>query len=218
MKQPITTNFHSYVRYLLSKSSISTRELNRRINKSSAYLSKLLAGQIKSIEYDTAYNIFKNLVPDMTDIDTFLTEQFDIKPDSLIQQEMEDDIRSDEHMTELFKEGQELVDELGRKLMDDLFKCGDFEKIEIIRKIIELDFSSSSIADGGIIADGEIIKMILNIKNPKEHRLLSLFMDELIKVTSDDIFGECDIYPQLNDEDKNIVEKIHKILKEELDK
>lgn len=207
MKQSIPANFLSYVKYLLSKSPMSTRELNKKIDKSSAYISKLLSGQIGSIEYDTAYKIIKNLAPDMSEIDNFLIDHFDIKPDSLIQQEFERAALEEERMLEMINDGQEMVDEIGKTLMDELITGGVIEKIEFIKELSELDLHPLS-------SDRRLIDGILYLKkHPKAYRLTEIFVAQLLEYTKE-IWGE---YIHTSDKEKIIINKLKNIIKEELD-
>lgn len=208
MKQTVPADFLSYIKYLLSKSQISTRELNKQIGKSSAYISKLLSGQIGSIEYNTAYKILKNLAPDMSEIDMLLIDHFDIKPDSLIQQEIEQVNLEYERRLETIKEGQEMVDEISNTLMEGLIKGVDVDvdKIDFIKVLSELDLHHLS-------NDRWLIQGILSLKKqPKVYRLTEIIVDQLLGLTRE-IWGE-DIHT--SDNEKIFINKLQTIIKEEL--
>lgn len=208
MKQTVPADFLSYIKYLLSKSQISTRELNKQIGKSSAYISKLLSGQIGSIEYNTAYKILKNLAPDMSEIDMLLIDHFNIKPDSLIQQEIERENLEYERRLETIIEGQEMVDEISNTLMEGLIKGVDVDKIDFIKVLSELDLHPLS-------NDRRLIQGILYLKkHPKAYRLTEIIVDQLLGFT-EEIWGWGeDIHT--SDNEKIFINKLQTIIKEEL--
>lgn len=206
MKQTVPAEFLSYIKFLLSKSQISTRELNKQIGKSSAYISKLLSGQIGSIEYNTAYKILKNLAPDMSEIDMLLIDHFNIKPDSLIQSEIEQENLEYERRLQTIIEGQEMVDEISNTLMEGLIKGVDVDKIEFIKVLSELDLHPSS-------SYRKLIQGILYLnEHPKAYRLTEIFVAQLLEFTGE-ILGE---YINTSENEKNIKIKIQEFIKEEL--
>ncbi len=210
MKQSVPASFIAHVKYLLLNNTISTRELNRRLGKSISYTTKLLGGQIKTIEYDTAYNIIKILAPNMSNIDLWLIENFGIEPDSLIKQRIENAELEYERRLEEIKEAQELVDDIGKVIMDKLIGGEiQFESIELLKKIADKDLSNF----GG----GNIYRSIVDIQehHPKEYRKLSIFVDELEKKTIDIIFGECNDTIQMSNGEKVFRDNIRNLLKEE---
>lgn len=166
MKQSVPANFLSYIRYLLSKGPISTRALNRRLGKSSAYISRLLGGHIKSIEYDTAYNIVKILAPDIQNIDKLLNEKFNIEPDEVILQKFEHSKIEEEKFAEVVHYANKLVGKISNDLMNSVINKGDIERVELFKSILDLDLS--------------FMKAILKIrKYPEAFTLLDLFVGHL---------------------------------------
>ena len=208
MKQSVPASFIAHVKYLLTNNAISTRELNRKLGKSISYITKLLSGQIKTIEYDTAFNIIKILAPNMSNIDQWLIEDIGIEPDAIIQKRFEDAEYEYERKIEEIKEAQDLVDNIGSILIDKMIGGEiQFETIELLKRIVEHILSNSLDKELKIIVD-------LSEKYPNKYRLLLLLINELNKTTDID-FGEWGDFIQVRDNENDIAVKFQKIIKEE---
>jgi transcriptional regulator with XRE-family HTH domain len=209
MKQSVPASFIANVKYLLKNNAISTRELNQRLGKSVSYITKLLSGQIKTIEYDTAYDIVKILAPNMSNIEEWLIEDIGIEPDSIIQKRFEDAEYESERRMDEIKEAQELVDNIGSLMMDRLIGGEiQFESIDLLMRIAEKDLSFHG---------SNIYRSVLHLQeeHPKEFRRLSILVDVLER-SAEALFWDWDDDRYLSESEKVFRDNAKILLKDGL--
>lgn len=204
LKQNIPDSFVSYIKYYIGKTGISTRELSKRVNKSTNYISSILLGKIQTIEFNTALKIVETLNPQINAVE-LLIENFGIEPEEFIMKRIQEAEESYERKLEDIKEVEEISENISQNLIEDLLKNGVLDKAQILEKLSKYDFHNS------IFYILEIM-FYLQEKHEDKYRLLLLIMDELAEITNYKWGEIC----SFNNEEKKLKTKINKFLQEEL--
>lgn len=200
MKQNIPDSFVSYLKYYMEKNSFSTRKLSKHINKSTNYISSILLGKIKTIEFKTALKIVEVLNPQINAVE-LLIDNFGIEPDEVILKRIQEAEESYEKKLEDIKYVDDLTETIGKNLIEDMLKNSVTDKAEIIKKLSGYDFHNN------IFYIIEVM-FYLQEKYPDEYDLLFLIADELAEFTQ---FKLSDIQPA-SEEQKQLRIKIREVL------
>lgn len=155
----------------MSKNHVSTRHLGKEVGKSTNYISSLLLGKIKTIEYDTAYQLVKVLTPGI-DAEKLLIEDFGIEPDAVIEKRMKEAEKEQEYLLERIKHAEKQIEQLKGDLIADITNNQAFEKLEVIKDIIAEPIGSD------YFKLLEIIKY-LRQNDLSRYRILLIFANEL---------------------------------------
>lgn len=203
MKQNIPDSFVSYIKFYMSKTGISTRELSKRVNKSTNYISSILLGKIQTIEFKTALAIVETLNPQINAVQ-LLIDNFDIEPEEFIQKRWKEMEESQERKLADIQYVDEIANNIGQNLIDDMLNNGTPEKAEILKKLSNYDFHNN------IFYLLEIM-FYLREKHADKYNLLFLIADELAELTE---YKWGEIYTT-NEAEKQLKIRINKILREE---
>lgn len=204
MKQNIPDSFVSYIKYYMGKTGMSTRELSKKINKSTNYISSILLKKIQTIEFKTALAIVETLNPQINAVE-LLIENFGIEPDEFILKRIQEAEESYERKLEDIKEVDGIAANIHHNLIEDLLRNGILNKAQVIEKLSNYDFHNNIF---------HFIEIVFYLKEKREdkYNLLFLMADELAEITKYK-WGEIYIF---NNEEKNLKTKINKFLMEEL--
>lgn len=123
----------------MGKTSISSRELSKKINKSTNYISSILLKKIQTIEFKTALAIVETLNPQINATE-LLIENFSIEPDEFILKRIQEAEECYEKKLQMIKELDEITENIHHNLVDDLLANGLVDKIKIIEKLSQYDF------------------------------------------------------------------------------
>jgi len=203
LKQNIPDSFVSYIKFYMGKTGISTRELSKRVNKSANYISSILLGKIQTIEFKTALAIVETLNPQINAVE-LLIDNFNIEPEELIQKRWKEMEESQEKKLADIQYVDEIAENIGKNLIDDMLKNGTPEKAEILKKLSNYDFHNN------IFYLLEIM-FHLQEKHADKYNLLFLIADELAELTE---YKWGEIYTT-NEAEKQLKIKINKFLREE---
>ncbi|MCL6612532.1 MAG: helix-turn-helix transcriptional regulator [Peptococcaceae bacterium] len=203
MKQNIPDNFISYIKYYMGKTGISTRELSKKVNKSTNYISSVLTGKIRTIEFKTALAIVETLNPKINAVQ-LLIDDFNIEPEEFIKKRWKEMEEEQERKLEEIQYVEGIADSIRQNLIEDMLRNGTPEKAQIIEQLSKHDFHDN------IFYMIEILTY-LQEKHSDKYNLIFLFADELFERAG----GRWGEFNPLDENDKAILVKIRKFLEEE---
>ncbi|WP_038112167.1 helix-turn-helix domain-containing protein [Tuberibacillus calidus] len=176
-------NFGQTLRYLRKKAKIGSRELSRKIGKGDAYVSHIENGRIKNLDYETAYQLLKNVGYEESEINGFL-EIFGI-----VDPELEEDL-----LKQLIKKDEEKQ----RVLSDPDYQVSQFDdwyyedKKTLYNLLDNINKSLKNLIDHDYSLAYEIIKNLNNLVLPRTKEEFKFFRELMSFDYSDFSFSDED--------------------------
>lgn len=136
----VPVDFPRFLNMVRNKAKVTTRELGNAINKSANYISLLENRKIKTIDFDVAYEMLKYInhkkaFINGNDVSNILIETFNIKPQNLIDEELEEVER-----LELLKIKEQELQSKKLKQLEELIDINNMEILDIAIKLCQPQF------------------------------------------------------------------------------
>lgn len=198
MQQEVRPKFINYLKILIKESGVSTRELSTAVNRSSSYVSQLLTGKIKKIDFKTALIILSTiskkypLSTSVEGIEKILIEQFNILPDEVIFERYEQAEKQEEERKKKL--------EIMKQTYLHIASTYNNKQMDLLINICKLD----------LIMDNSdmFFKMLLElIKDEEKFKLLFLFTHYLYVTNGNDKLIS------LSDSEQILIPKFKELLK-----